>query len=218
MKKFIILLAGMALVGLPCLPVFAVEAPPVIQQKPEVLQSRPTPGALPAGTEAPMRPVSVFTAKPGQAAKVGYVDMTRVAADSVPGKAAAAEIKSRAGKIRSQIEAKQKQLEKQRAELETRMQTFTPKQREAKAKEFKKKIEDFQKFVQNAQKDLQTREGALLEKLYKSIEKAAGEYGKANGFTAVTAKKDLLYIEDNVEVTDITNEVVKMVNAEQEKK
>jgi len=218
MKKFIILLAGMALVGLPGLTVFAVDAPPVIQQKPGALQSRPAPGALPAGSEAPVRPVSVFTARPGQAAKVGYVDMTRVATDSVPGKAAAADIKSRAGKIRSQIEAKQKQLEKQRAELETRMQTLTPKQRATKAKEFQKKIQDFQNFVKNAQKDLQTREGVLLEKLYKSIERAAGDYGKANGFTAVTAKKDLLYIEDNVEVTDITDEIVKIVNAEQGKK
>jgi outer membrane protein len=218
MKKFIILLAGMALVGLPGSTAFAVEARSVVQQKPEAVQSKPAPGALPAGSEAPVRPVSVFTARPGQAAKLGYVDMTRVATDSVPGKAAAAEIKSRAGKIRSQIEAKQKQLEKQRAELETRMQSFAPQQRAAKAKEFQKKIEDFQKFVQNAQKDLKTREGALLEKLYKSIERAAGEYGKTNGFTAVTAKKDLLYIEDNVEVTDITDEIVKMVNVERGKK
>ncbi|HKZ17410.1 MAG TPA: OmpH family outer membrane protein, partial [Geobacteraceae bacterium] len=84
--------------------------------------------------------------------------------------------------------------------------------------EFQKKLEEFQKFVQKAQKELQTRESELLGKLFKTIETSAGEYGKANGFAAVVVKHDILFVGDEVEVVDLTNEIIKKVDAEHVKK
>jgi outer membrane protein len=98
------------------------------------------------------------------------------------------------------------------------MQTLTPQQRNAKAKGFQKKLEDFQKFVEKAQKELETREAELLGKLYRSIEKSANDYGKANGYAAIVAKKELLYVGENANVKDITDEITRMVNTEQQKK
>jgi outer membrane protein len=162
-----------------------------------------------------------FQAPPAEAApavKIGYVDMAKVASDSAPGKSATADMKARAGKLRSQIEAKQKQLEKEKSDIEAKIQTLTPQQRTAKAKEFQKKLEEFQKFVEKAQKEMQTRESELLGKLFKTIEAAAGSYGKANGFAAVVARNDILFVGDDVETVDVTAEIIKAVDAGHNKK
>jgi len=50
-----------------------------------------------------------------------------------------------------------------------------------------------------------------LGKLFKSVDKAAGEYAKANGFTAVVMKNQLLYVEAGVETKDLTGEMIKLV-------
>lgn len=218
MKKIMIMLAGFVLAGLPALPLWAAETTPAVQQMPASSETPITAEIAPVPPVTTADPVLEPAEKPAQAVKIGYVDMAKVAAESAAGKAAAADVKARAGKFRTQIEAKQKQLEKQKKEIEATIQTLSPQQRTAKAKEFQKKIEDFQKFVEKAQKDLQARESELLGKLFAKIEKAAAEYGKSSGVAAVVVKKEVLYMAENVEVADFTDEIIKMVDSEQGKK
>lgn len=148
--------------------------------------------------------------------------MNRMATESSSGKAAAAEIKAKADKLRGQIEAKQKQLEKQKGEMGAKLQALPREQREAKAKEFQKqlqkKVEDFQKFMQKAQNDLQNKEGELLSKLYQSTQTSAAEYGESKGFSVIVSRKELLYLDRNSDVKDITDDIIKLVNAPHKKK
>lgn len=189
----------------------------------------PSPAATPTtaspaqgpGDKLPLPQVSqpaAIPAKTAAAVKLGYVDMPKLAKDSAPGKAATAEMKSRAAKLKGQAEARQKQLQKQKAEIEAQLPTLSPEQRTAKAKEFQKKLEGFQKFVENGQKELQGKESELLGKLFKEIEISAGEYGKANGFSAVVVKHDLLFVGDGVEVVDLTDEILKRLGSGSVKK
>jgi len=57
-----------------------------------------------------------------------------------------------------------------------------------------------------------------LGDLYKSVEKAAGDYGKNNGFAAVVMKKELLYSAENVEIKDLTAEIIKLAESPRVKK
>jgi len=144
--------------------------------------------------------------------------MVKIANESVPGKAAYADIKARTAKVKSRVEAKKKQLEKEKAEIEASIQSLTPQQRNAKAKGFQKKLEDFQKFVEKSQKELEARESELLGNLYKSIEKSANDYGKANGLVVIVSRKELLYVGENVDIKDITDEITRAVNTGEHKK
>jgi len=144
--------------------------------------------------------------------------MATIAKDSAPGKAAHTEVKSKMEKYQKQIQAKEKQLQKQKATIEAQIPTLTPQQREAKAKEFQKKIEEFQKFVQKADKDVRGKEEELLAKLFKSVDQAAGDYAKANGYTAVVLKNQVLYVGADVETKDITGELIKLVEGTEKKK
>ncbi len=170
---------------------------------------------LPKAPEAPKaigEPKPVEPAMPVRTMKFGYVEMEKIGTESEPGKAALAQIKEKNEKLRTQIAGKQKQLEKMKGNIEAQLATLSPQQREAKAKEFQKKVEEYQKFVQNAEKELRAKQDEVTGKLFRTIERAAGEYGKANGYAAIVVKKELLYSDGSLELKDLTDDVMKLVN------
>lgn len=165
--------------------------------------------------ETPKPSVFLTATEPAKAAAVrfGYVDVTRAATESEPGKAAMTQVKERGEKLSSQINDRQKKLEKMKGEIEAKLPTLTQEQRAAKAKEFQKKVEDFQKFVKSAEKEMKSKEEELTGKLFKAIEEAAREFGKTGGYAAIVARKELLYSSDEVRFEEVTDEIVKLVNA-----
>jgi outer membrane protein len=208
------------IVALAALPSFSARA----EEPAAVIETKAAPQNTSATETKPtaISPAAPATAAPQtkaeHAARIGLVDMAKIASDSVPGKAAYSEIKAKTEKYRSQITAKEKQLEKQKKTIEAQIATLSPQQREVKAKDFQKKMEEYRKLVTKADKDVRDRQEKLLNNLYKSIEKTSGDYGKANGFAAVMMKKDLLFSGENVEIKDITDEIIKLVDGKQEKK
>ena len=114
--------------------------------------------------------------------------------------------------LQGQIEAKRKQLDKQKSAIEAKLKTLTPPQREAKAKEFQKKVEEFQKFGMNAEKELQTRQEEFSVKLFKAIEQASADLGKAKGLSLVVVKRELLYLGSGVDAQDVTDDVIKKID------
>ncbi|NMC73950.1 MAG: OmpH family outer membrane protein [Geobacteraceae bacterium] len=190
-------------------------APPASKAAPPV--SAPT-AETQSTVSAPAAPLPLSPSKVEQAVKIGYVDMAKIASDSAPGKAVQKEIKARTDKYQSQIKTKEKQLEKLKKTIEAQAATLSPQQREAKAKEFQKNIDEYRKLVIKADKDVSTLQEKLLGELYTSVEKAAGDYGKTNGFAAVVMKKELLYSAETAEVKDLTAEIIKLVESRQSKK
>ncbi len=177
-----------------------------------VPETRPVSPAVPA-----IEQKAAAAAKTENVIRIGYVEMARFGEESSGGKAARERVKKKGDALRSQIAAKQKQLEKLKSSFESKLPTLSPKEREAKAKEFEKKVEGYRKFVQNAEKELQSLEEELSRKLYKEIEEAAVSYGKANGYAAIVVKRELLYVGSGVEGTDVTEEILKLVNAKASK-
>ncbi len=212
MKKLITLVVATALAGLFAINALAAEPAAADGQKTSP-EATPSISAKPAASADVTVTTVTPPATPAKTIRLGYVDMVKAASDSAQGKAAFAEMKKKNDKYKGQIEAKQKQLEKLKATIEAKIATMPPPQREAKAKEFQKKVGDFQKYVQNAEKDMRTREEELSDKLFKAIEKAAAEYGKANGYAAVVVKKELLYMGADVDAKDLTADLVKAVDA-----
>ena len=65
---------------------------------------------------------------------------------------------------------------------------------------------------------LQAESGDLARSLFGEIEKVVTDYGKANGFAAIVAKKELLYQGSIVTVQDVTEDILKLVNEKGQKK
>ena len=153
-----------------------------------------------------------------QATSLGHVDLARIAAESETGKAGQAQIGDLKKKLQGQLETKRKQLDKQKVAIEAKLKTFTAAQREAKGKEFQKKVEEFQKFGLNAEKELQARQEEFSGKLFKAIEQASAELGKAKGLALVVIKRELLYLSNVVDAQDVTDEVIKRIDGKESKK
>jgi outer membrane protein len=162
------------------------------------------------------KPSEVTSAE--QTTHLGHVDLARVAAESETGKAGQAKLADLKKTLQGKIENKRKQLEKQQAAIEAKLKTLSPQQREAKAKEFQKKVEEFQKFGLNAEKELQAKQEEFSDKLFKAIEQASAELGKAKGLALVVIKRELLFLGSGVDVQDVTDGVIELIDGKEAKK
>jgi outer membrane protein len=203
------LLPVLLLCALPALG-FAAENAPADDQK-----TAPPQAAAPAAP-APL-PTPSAPAATQQPVRIGYIDVARIGTESELGKASRAQAQGKQKKLQTQLESKRKQLDKQKAALEASFATLTPAQRETKAKGFQKKVEEFQATVLKAEKELQGLQIDLETALAKAVEQAAAEYGKANGLSLVIVKRELLYMASGVEAQDVTDGIMKLMNAKDKK-
>ena len=215
MRKFLLPLVTITLVALPALTALANEPETNITPKAALSEKSSPPETKPTVLKADTAPT--LPARKEQSIKIGIIDMAKIASDSSSGKAVYAEVKAKMEKFQKQIKSKETQLKKQKADIEAQMPSLAPIQRSAKAKEFQKKLESFQNFLQKAEKDVRTREAELLKKLYESVAKSAGDYGKTNGFAAIVINKELLFTGSTVEIQDLTTEVIKLIDGKGKK-
>ena len=174
-----------------------------------VMAETPPPISVPAATQPAIDSQKKPEATPpAPSLRVGYADVMKIAEKSAPGKAAKARFEAKSGKLKTQIEAKQKQLDKQKSTLEAKLSTYAPDQRAARIKEYEKKVEEFRKLLQKADRELKPMQEELQKEIFDKIEKAATEYGAANGFSVIMVKNDLLYLGKNVEVQDVTDALI----------
>lgn len=157
----------------------------------------------------------IAPAPAGNGFKVGYVDIMKIAEESDAGKVAKAHFETRADRHKAQIETKQKLLEKQKATLEAKLPTYTPEQRAAKIKEFEKKVDELRKMLQKADKEMKPMQEELVREVYGKIEKAARDFGAANGFSAIVEKRELLYLGSGVDAEDVTAQILAELNRKQ---
>lgn len=184
----------------------------------------PAPAAVVVPQAQAVAPAIVPPAKPADAAatlpspKLGYVDIARIAGDSDRGKALKALLNTKKNALQAKIDGKKKQIEKFKASIEAKLPVMTPQQREAKSREFQKKLEDFQKFARNSEEELYKLQEKETKALYEDMEKAAAEHGKANDFAVIVVKKELLYVGNAVDAQDVTDALIKALNAAGPKK
>ncbi|MDD5286672.1 MAG: OmpH family outer membrane protein [Desulfuromonadaceae bacterium] len=208
-KKFIIAL----IVGLPTL---SAAADATIASEPK--------GAMPAQTTAIKTQLIPTESKPPEAivaketTRMGYVDIARVGTESDRGKALRDLLMARKEILQGKVDGKKKQIEKLKKSIEAKIATMTSQQREAKSKEFQKKLDEFQKFARASEEELFGLQEKETKALYEDIERTAVAYGKANGFSVIVVKKELLYVGSAVDAQDVTEPLIKALNEAGQKK
>lgn len=144
--------------------------------------------------------------------RIGYADLAKIAEKSDAGKIAKTHFEAKADRLKTQLETKQKLLEKQKATLEAKLPTYTPEQRTAKIREYEKKVEELRKMLIKADEELKPMQEELIKDIYRKIEKVAREYGALKGYTVLLEKRELLYLGNNVEAEDVTDDLIKALN------
>ena len=144
--------------------------------------------------------------------KIGYADLVKIAEKSDVGKVAKTHFEAKADRLKTQLETKQRLLEKQKATLEAKLPTYSPEQRTAKIKEYERKVEELRKMLIKADQELKPMQEELIKDIYGKIEKVAREYGAQKGYSVLLEKRELLYLGNNVEAEDVTDDLLKELN------
>jgi len=149
--------------------------------------------------------------------KIGYLDMQRALNTSEAGKAAKDQLQEKLKKYQEQINSKQADLTKLKNDLEKQGMTLNEAARAAKEKDYQQKLKDFQRFTKDAEEDLQARDAEFTKKILEVLEKIVQDYGKKNGFAMIFDARaaGMLYADKS---TDLTEDILKALNAEKAKK
>ena len=107
-------------------------------------------------------------------------------------------------------------MKKLKDELETQGSMLSESKRAEKEKEYSSKLKNFQQFAKDAQDELQGQDKELTQKVLEAIEKVVQEYGRKNGYTFIFVRTEGMVFAD--EKVDLTDELLKLFNASQQKK
>ena len=147
--------------------------------------------------------------------KIGYLDIQKALGQSDAGKAAKEQLTSRFKKYQDEINSKQEELKKLKDELEAQGAILSESKRAEKEKVYSTKLKNFQQFAKDAQDEMQGKDKELTQKVLESFEKVVQEYGRKNGYTFIFVRTEGIIFAD--EKADLTDELLKLFNASQQK-
>lgn len=192
------------------IPVISMAAEGTPAGEPKIAPPAQTTATTPKVISSEKNPPATTVAE--HPAKIGYVDIARIGTESVRGKTLRDLLVARKDKLQAKVDVKKKQIEKAKKSIESKIATMSPQQREAKSLEFQKKLDDFQKFVRASEEELLALQEKETRSLYDEIERSAAAYGKANGFSVIVVKKELLYVGSSVDAQDVTEALIKALS------
>lgn len=151
--------------------------------------------------------IAVSAGALAQDSKIGYINTTRITAESGPAKAAQA-------KLEQEFSKRQKELADQQASLKTMSEKFqrddptlSENQRTTRQKEFQELGRDFQRKQREFQEDLNGRRNEELQQVLDKATKAVKQVAEAEKYDLVI--QEVVYTNSK---HDITDKVLKILN------
>ena len=151
------------------------------------------------------------TAFAADSLKIASVDPRKIAQESKIGVEATKSLSKTAEKLEKSLKAKEAELQKIKDALQGKGPQLTAKERTAKEKDIQKKLNQYREAAQDAQKQMLAKEEEFGRALTVKMEAALKEYAPKNGYAVVIRKGDLLYSDGAHEVTDITDDILKII-------
>jgi outer membrane protein len=148
--------------------------------------------------------------------KLGYIDMQRALNASEAGKEAKEQLAARVKKYQEEINTKQEDIKKLKDELEKQGMLLSESARAAKEKDYQQRLKEFQRFTKDAQDELQGKDEEFTRKILEGMEKIIQDFGRKNGYTFIFDKNaaGMLFVDEKA---DVTEEVLKLLNASRKK-
>jgi outer membrane protein len=161
-----------------------------------------------------------FSGNPAQAAnvaKIGIIDFQRILETSDSGKTAQAEINRQGKKMEAELKKKGAAIEELKKKLEREALIMSKDMREQKAREMRIKVNDLKTLQQKYMQEFKAKEKTLVQQIQKKIVDAVTKIGKKEGYLLILEKREggVLYSPASI---DITDKLIKMLNADSKKK
>jgi outer membrane protein len=144
-----------------------------------------------------------LTAGTGLAAdmKIGVVDVQKVLMESDAGKEAQSKITSQGKEMEGKLKTQGEAIEEMQKKLEKEKLVMSPEQFETKQREVRTKVINFKDQQRNFLEDLKKSEAKALSVLRDDILSVIDEIGKAEGYSIVVQRSDVLFFKPDMDIT-----------------
>ena len=146
--------------------------------------------------------------------KIGFIDIQRAISESAAGKRAKDKFQAQVKKAEADLLKEKNDLERLKAELDKKGPLLKEDERRNLEGDLQKRYVNYQRSMSDQQQDLRQKEGEMTADILKELEKIVNEVGKAEKFTLILERSQILYSDQGV---DITNKVVETFNSRSKK-
>jgi outer membrane protein len=141
--------------------------------------------------------------------KIGYIDVQRVIAESNAGKRAKDRFQAQIKKVEADLLKERQDLERLKSDIDKKGPLLKEEERRNLEADFQKRSVNLQRSMGDYQEELRQREGAMMSDILKELEGVVAEFGKAEKFTFILERSQILYSDQG---TDVTNKVIEAYN------
>lgn len=146
--------------------------------------------------------------------RIGFVDIQRVIAESQAGKRAKDRFQAQIKKAEADVQRERQDLERMRADLDKKGPLLKDEERRNLEGDFQKRSVILQRTMGDYQQDLRQKESEMMADILKELEGVVNDLGKAENFTVILERSQILYSDQG---TDITNKVIESYNSRAKK-
>ena len=146
--------------------------------------------------------------------KIGYIDIQKVISESQPGKRARDRFQAQVKKAEGDIIKERQEIEGLKADLDKKGPLLKDDERRNLESDLQKRSVNLQRSMSDYQQDLQAKNNEMMSDLLKELEKIVNEVGKAEKFTLILERAQILYSDQGI---DITNKVIETYNSRSKK-
>lgn len=142
--------------------------------------------------------------------KIGFIDIQRIIAESQAGKKAKDRFQGQVKKAEADVQKERTDLERIKNDLDKKGPLLKDEERRNLEADFQRRSVNLQRTMGDYQQDLQRKNNEMMAEILKELEVVVNELGKAEKFTLILEKTQILYSD---QATDITTKVIEAYNS-----
>ena len=146
--------------------------------------------------------------------KIGVIDVRRVVSESAAGKRAGERLQTQVKKAEADTLKERQELERMRTEIEKKGPLLKDEERRNLESDFQKRSVILQRTMSDLQQEIQLKEREMMQSILKDLEGVVVEVGKADKFTLILDRSQILFADQGI---DITNKVIETFNSRAKK-
>lgn len=147
--------------------------------------------------------------------KIGFIDVQRAISESQAGKRAKERFQAQVKKAEADLLKEKSEIERLKADLDKKGPLLKDEEKRNLEADLQRRYVSYQRGMQDQQQDLRQKEGEMTGDILKELEKIVNEVGKAEKFTLILERSQILYSDQGI---DITNRVIEAFNARSKSK
>jgi outer membrane protein len=147
--------------------------------------------------------------------KIGFVDIQRAITESNAGKRAKERFQAQVKKAESDLLKEKSELERLKNDLDKKGPLLKDEEKRNLEGDLQRRFVNYQRGMQDLQQELRQKENEMTGDILRELEKIVTEVGKAEKFTLILERTQILYTDQAI---DITNRVIEVYNSRSKSK